>query len=675
MHTTAARSGDSQDLLRCLRDLAALTALPAVWSGAQCSEIAASLADVLVKVLRPDFVYIKLKGTKGEPPIELTRAGRRSGVTEPEWSIGSVLEPCLPTFTSDLSVLSLPHPLADSQVQAAVTPVGYGSEFGVLVAAFEQPGLPSEEDRLLLGVAANQVAFVLQRQRSEQAQALLAAIVESSEDAIVSKTLDGVITSWNVGAERLFGYTAAEAVGQSITLIIPAGRRDEEVMILARLRRGERIEHFETVRQSKDGTLIDISLTTSPLRDGTGRIIGVSKVARDITLQKKAEAALKDADRRKDEFLAILAHELRNPLAPIRNAVQILRAVGPPVPQLQWARDVIDRQVRQMTRLVDDLLDVSRISRGKVLLRKERVELTSVVGTAVEACRPLMEKWGHELTVTLPTEPILLEADPARLAQVLLNLLNNAAKYTDQGGQIWLTAEQDGDALQIRVKDSGVGMPREMLPRVFEMFTQMDHTLERSQGGLGIGLTLVKRLVEMHGGTVLARSEGPGKGSEFVVRLPVAGKATDSAPQVATGEVDQPGPQSKRHILVVDDNRDATEGLAILLRMMGHEVHTAHDGLEAVGAATVLRPDVVLLDIGLPKLNGYEAARRIREQAGGEMMLIALTGWGQEEDRRRSIEAGFDHHLTKPVEFDVLRNLLAKVPPRAPDPHLTKPTP
>jgi two-component system CheB/CheR fusion protein len=506
---------------------------------------------------------------------------------------------------------------------------------------------------------------VTERKRAEEARSLLAAIIESSDDAIVSKTLDGVVTSWNAGAERLFGYAAAEAVGRPITLIIPHDLRDEEQMILERLRRGERIEHYDTVRRAKDGRLIDISLTISPVRDSTGQVVGASKVARDVSVRKRAEEALREADRRKDEFLAMLAHELRNPLAPISNAVRVLRAKGPPLPELQWARDVIDRQVQQMTRLVDDLLDVSRITRGKIMLRRERVELAAVVSSAVEASRPLVEKWGHELTVKLPPEPVHLEADPTRLAQVLSNLLNNAAKYTDQGGRIALTAAREGDALLIRVRDSGVGIPREMLPHVFEMFTQVDGSLERSQGGLGIGLTLVRSLVQMHGGTVTAHSDGPGKGSEFVVRLPLAGAARDRGPQAANGSPAAAPPRSR--ILVVDDNRDAADSLAMLLRLSGHEVHVAHDGLEAMGTAAVFRPDVVLLDIGLPKLNGYEAGRRIRRERGDGVVLIALTGWGQEEDRARSKEAGFDHHLTKPVNLDALQQLLAKCTPTEPE--------
>ncbi|HWM90126.1 MAG TPA: ATP-binding protein [Thermoanaerobaculia bacterium] len=659
-------STDSQALRRYLRDLASLTALPGVWIASDRRETAEGLADVLVKILDPEIVYLRLNASRGGGDrIEVTRFGDESDLPEQGRAIRRALEPWLPCDISELAVLSLPPEVGDGYGKAAVVPIGYGAEFGVVMVASSRPGFPSEEDRLLLTVAVNQAAVVLQRQAAGESQSHLAAIVESSEDAIISKTLEGVIISWNAGAEALFGHSAAEAVGQLITLIIPSDRRHEEQMILERLRRGERIEHYETVRQTKEGRLIDISLAISPVRDGTGRIVGASKVARDITLQKKAEEALKEADRRKDEFLAMLAHELRNPLAPMRHAIEILRAKGPNEPELHWARDVIERQVHQMTRLVDDLLDVSRITRGKIVLRKERVELAEVVSSAVDASRSLVEESNHQLTVTMPPDPVHLEADSARLSQVLFNLLNNAAKYTNPGGHIWLTVERERDGVSIRIRDNGIGIDPEMLPQVFEIFTQAEQSLERSHGGLGLGLAVVQSLVEMHGGTVTAHSEGIGKGTELVIRLPIrlpsrlpnTGNDTDQPPQSAGKDKDFAG-LSKSRILVVDDNRDAAESLAMLLQMWGHEVYLAYDGLDAVEAAAEFQPDVVLLDIGLPKMNGYEAAHRIR-QAKQDVVLIALTGWGQDEDRRRSREAGFDHHLTKPVEFEALQNMLA----------------
>jgi PAS domain S-box-containing protein len=794
------------------------------------------------------------------------------------------------------------------------------------------------------------------RQRAEEARGQLAAIVESSQDAIISKTLEGRIVSWNSGAEQLFGYGANEAVGQSIMLLIPPERQDEERTILERLRRGERIEHYETVRMTKGGRRIDVSLTISPIRNAAGNVVGASKISRDITARKRAERrlatqdlvtralaestgldaaaprilqamcehlrwevgalwlvdegarslrcaqiyrlpsaqvakfeavtreisfgpgrglpgriwssaepawigditadgnftraavaasdglrgafgfpivlnekvfgvmeffsgeirqpdsdllemtaaigsqigqylerrraeaalrtsearktaildtaldsiitcdregralefnpaaekmfgfhrdevlgrdmaeifipvhlrerhrlgmakylatgegpilnrriempalhadghefpvelaviripgqepplftayvrditerkraeqALREADSRKDEFLAMLAHELRNPLAPIRHAIQIIRGRSVAASELQWATEVIDRQVQQMSRLVDDLLDVSRITRGKVELRKERVELDKVLSSAIEANRPLIEKWGHTLSVKLPPETILLDADPTRLAQVFLNLLNNAAKYTDRGGHLALVAERQGSEVLVRVRDDGIGIPAEMLPRVFDLFAQADRALDRDETGLGIGLTLVQRLLEMHGGTVEAHSEGEGKGSEFTVRLPVAAQRVDELGAGANASAD-PASRAGHRVLVVDDNRDAADSLGMLLRMMGNEVRTVYDGLEAVAAAQAFRPDVVLLDLGLPKMDGYEVARRIRDdERGKHVLIVALTGWGQEEDRRRSKGAGFDHHMTKPIDFDDLGKLLS----------------
>jgi PAS domain S-box-containing protein len=511
----------------------------------------------------------------------------------------------------------------------------------------------------LLG-AVNVLVDVTGLKQAEVAQARLAAIVESSHDAIVSKTLDGIILSWNSGAERLFGYTADEAVGRPITMIIPPDRLGEEREILRRIRRGDWIDHFETVRVAKSGRKLDISLTVSPIRDSAGRIVAASKVARDISDRKRSEESLREIDRRKDEFLATLAHELRNPLAPIRNAVQILQTQGSLGPALEWARDVIDRQSRQLSRLVDDLLDVSRITRGKLELRKARVELREVLHVAIETSRPLIDASGHEFVVTMPPEPVYLDGDTTRLAQVVANLLNNAAKYTDRGGRIELSAERHGSDAVISVHDTGIGIAPDVLPRVFDRFTQAERSLARAQGGLGVGLTLVRQLVAMHGGSVEAHSEGLGRGSTFTVRLPVliasqavARAAQPDDPAAAGGGL---------RILVVDDNRDAAASLSMLLRIMGHETITAHDGIEAVAVADDFRPDVALLDIGLPKRNGFDVARDIRSRAwGGRVVLIAATGWGQESDRLKSKEAGFDHYLVKPVDPAGLIQLLASL--------------
>jgi PAS domain S-box-containing protein len=489
-------------------------------------------------------------------------------------------------------------------------------------------------------------------------QELLAAIVASSDDAIISKTLDGIITSWNAGAERLFGYTAAEAIGKSILILIPEDRKEEETMILGRLQRGERIDHFQTLRVTKDGRPVDISLTISPIRNETGQLVGASKVARDITLQKSAQRELEEADVRKNEFLALLAHELRNPLGPIRHAATILRARSPSPEDLRWATNIIDRQTLHMTRLVDDLLDVSRITRGTIELRRERVDLANILKAAVEASSALIERARHQLRVSAPAGPLYVEGDPIRLVQIVTNLLDNAAKYTDPGGQIWLSAEQEGEDAVIRVKDSGIGIPAELLPRIFEMFTQSGMALERAQGGLGVGLSLVERLVKLHGGTVSAYSGGVGQGSQFMIRLPAVQTQRHHAPE------HEPDASSTKaihcRVLVVDDNEDSVDSLAMLLRMLGHEVATANDGASALPVAEQFRPDVAILDIGLPKVNGYELAKQIRENSWArDIVLVALTGWGQEQHRRRSADAGFNHHLTKPVELEVLQQILA----------------
>jgi PAS domain S-box-containing protein len=661
----------------------------------------------------------------------------------------------------------------------------------------------------------------LERENAERAAAarFLASIVESSEDAIISTSLEGIVQSWNGAAERLYGCTAEQAIGRSISRFIPADRADEVDRMLKLIRAGERVTHFDTVRVRGDGQPVAVGLTISRIRDEAGRIVGLSKIARDITDRKRAEGLLellseaaqhvlaaddpdemvqglfrkiqmplgvdsyfnymvddtgdalrlescagipeeaaraiarlefgaaiagtaalrrqpihathiqqsaepmaqrvksfgirayschplladyrllgtlsfasrtkdeftadeldflgtvsryvaaayerlrlidqlREGDRRKDEFLATLAHELRNPLAPLSNMLEMMKRASGDGELLRLVRDTMERQLGQMVRLVDDLLDVSRITRNRLDLRKGRVELASVMHHAVEEARPLADHANHELIVSVPPEPIYLHADSVRLTQIFGNLLANACKYTQPGGRIWLTAERQGTDVVVTVKDTGIGIPPDKLADVFEMFSQVQSALERSQGGLGIGLTLVKRLVEMHGGSVEARSDGPGRGSEFMVRLPILVEKPEITVPEPTPE--QPAIAGRR-VLVVDDNRDSATSLAMLLDIMGNTTHTAHDGLEAVDAAEQFRPNVVLLDIGLPKLNGYDACRRIREQPWGRnMIMVALTGWGQDEDRRQSKDAGFDHHMIKPVDHADLIRLLAE---------------
>jgi PAS domain S-box-containing protein len=660
----------------------------------------------------------------------------------------------------------------------------------------------------------------LEREREQQAVAarFLAAVVESSEDAIIRQSLDGDIQSWNAAAERLFGCPAA-AMGGSIRAFIPADRVDEEDQMMASIRAGKPVKPFDTIRVRSDGQHFPVNLTVSPIRDEEGRIVGASKIYRDITARKRAEGLLRllaeaaqhlltagnvdelvrglyekikesigvdaycsyvvndtenglqlescggipeetaasirrldfgtavcgtaaaqrreihathiqqsneplmqllkslgirayachpliaeyrllgilsfasrtkdeftpeeldflrtvshyvtvaherlrhierlqEGDRRKDQFLATLAHELRNPLAPISNMLELMKRAKGEDGVVEQARDTMERQLGQLVHLVNDLLDMSRISLDKLELRPVDLPLASVVAQAVEAARPQADGVGHRLNVDLPAEPIMLHADPVRLTQVFGNLLTNACKYTDAGGQIRLTAEREGNQVLVRVTDTGIGISAEQLPRVFEIFSQVQSAQERSQGGLGIGLTLVKRLTEMHGGSVEAHSDGAGKGSEFIVRLPIA---TTQTRKTATAPSGVPATMVGRRILVVDDNQDSAESLARLLRMNGNATTTAFDGASAVDEAEQFRPDVVLMDIGLPRLNGYDACRRIRELPwGGEVLMVAMTGWGQDEDRRKSKDAGFDHHVVKPVDYSVLIRLLAE---------------
>jgi len=379
---------------------------------------------------------------------------------------------------------------------------------------------------------------------------------------------------------------------------------------------------------------------------------------------RQSEEKLRDTDRTKDEFLATLAHELRNPLAPVRNALELLKCESGNAELLKQARDIMERQIAHMVRLIDDLLDVSRISRNKLELKKERLELASVIHHALEACQPHLDGDQHEFVLNLPPEPIHLHGDPTRLAQVIGNLLTNACKYCEPGGKIWLNAQRHEGEVKIVVQDTGIGIPPEMLDKVFDMFTQIDKTLERSDGGLGIGLSLVKRLVELHGGTVAAHSEGLGRGSQFTVRLPVEIEQPRieslAEPRVAT-----PSKSAGRRILVVDDNRDSATSLALLLKMTGNRTKTAFDGLAAIETAESFRPEVILLDIGLPKMNGHDTCREIRRQPWGkDILILALTGWGQEEDRRKTAEAGFDHHLVKPVNHVTLNKLISDSRPR-----------
>jgi PAS domain S-box-containing protein len=418
--------------------------------------------------------------------------------------------------------------------------------------------------------------------------------------------------------------------------------------------------------RSVDGRWYPTLARGVPVKDENGKITAWAGINLDISRLKHVEDELRIADRRKDEFLATLAHELRNPLAPICNALQVLKMSHVDAVVSQQTHEMIERQVQHLVRLVDDLLDVSRVMRGKIDLRKEFVELQSVVARAVETAQPMIETRQHRLEVRLPNESLRLFADPVRLTQVVGNLLLNAAKYTEANGRIWLTVERSDGELLLKVRDNGIGIAPDMLHHIFDLFVQADHSFTKAQGGIGVGLTLVKKLVEIHAGTVEALSDGLGKGCEFIVRLPLTGDKRHEAHDKEKREqgADQ---RSGRRMVVVDDNQDAAVSLAMLLKLKGHEVRVAHSGPAALEMVKVYTPDVVFLDIGMPQMDGYEVARRMREMTGLEkVVLAALTGWGQQEDRRRTAEAGFDHHLVKPLELNALDGILADLKQRRP---------
>ena len=511
------------------------------------------------------------------------------------------------------------------------------------------------------------------------------ALVDSAPDAILNVNSEGIIRLANPAAARQFGYSVDELIGQSTALLFET--EDAWPAIWQALNAGTAsTTPIELRVRLKNGTVRYFEVSAARWQDGSRTL--VTAILRDVNDRRDAELALRESerqsregakalaalneilqessaklsamDRRKDEFLATLAHELRNPLAPLRNGLQLLKLAKDDPGLLERTRHMMDLQLGQMVRLIDDLLDVGRISNDRIDLNKEVTSLDKVIRQAIETSGPLIDAQQHKLTIDIPAREIVLDADVVRLTQVFANLLNNAAKYTPRNGSISIKAEQRGDAVIVRVIDNGIGIPPEMLPQVFDMFMQVDKSLERAQGGLGIGLSLVKRLVEMHGGHVEAHSKGPGMGSEFVVRLPAA-KIAAADERASLGEHDTPDTSLGRRILVVDDNVDAAMSLAVLLGLMGHETRTAHDGLEAMAVADQFKPDVALLDIGMPKLNGYETARRMRQETWGrQMLLVALTGWGQETDRARSNDAGFNSHLVKPVDIAEIERVLAR---------------
>jgi PAS domain S-box-containing protein len=514
--------------------------------------------------------------------------------------------------------------------------------------------------RLLIGAVSMDVteqaraAEELRRQREELrlvTDTMPAGVVRVSAD-LHYVWVNRVFASW-------VGKTPDEIIGRPVGEVIGENDWHDLRPFVERTLRGERVEYERPARFAAGERWIHSVM--EPTRDPSGAPNGLVAVVSDIHDRKLMEETLHQAERRKDEFLATLAHELRNPLAPIRNAVAILGKKDALDPELSWSREVIERQVDQMSRLIDDLLDIARIAGGKLLIRKERLPLERAIDMALETSRPYINAAGHSLSVLLPSERVTVDADPARLAQVFSNLLNNAARYTERHGEIALTAEVDRDEVVVSVQDNGIGFRPEVAERLFEPFSQLTRSNERSHGGLGIGLSLVHGIVALHGGSVEARSRGPGQGAEFVVRLPLP-KYTDPVREA------KPAAQAKPQasvagvkVLVADDNRDAADSLQRILSLYGYQVEVAYDGTAAIRLDGDFHPMVAVLDIGMPGANGFEVARSIRESRGEGVTLIALTGWGQEGDRRRAMEAGFDYHLTKPVDPGALNDLLVEV--------------
>ena len=486
-------------------------------------------------------------------------------------------------------------------------------------------------------------------ERLRQSEERFRLMIESVQDyAIFMLDPEGRVATWNLGAERIKGYTASEIIGRHFSEFytsedVASGKPARQLEIA---QREGHVEH-EGWRVRKDRTQFWANVVITALYDSQGELRGFAKITRDMTDKRQVEQ-LQLADRHKNEFLAMLAHELRNPLAPIRNGVELLKMTSSHEPEVHETTRMMERQVVHLVRLVDDLLDVSRIVTGKIHVERLPVDVNNFVERAIEEVRPALDARGHQLIVTRPARPIVIEGDLVRLAQVVSNLLANSIKYTDQPSQIDLTVELSGEHVIVRVRDTGVGMTPEELARIFNLFEQADNSVARSRGGLGIGLTLVKRIVEMHGGSVAASSPGLGLGSEFTVRLPLA---RSSATQPEPSHNNERSASSGRRILVVDDNIDAALSVERLLKAWGHEVQTAFNGVMALNKARTYRPHIVLLDIGMPGMSGYDVAKALRadpEFAG--LVITALTGYGQAEDRRRSLEAGFNHHLTKPPD-------------------------
>ncbi len=521
---------------------------------------------------------------------------------------------------------------------------------------------------LILGVVTDITARKLAEMELNESRARFENIVSQAATGVVQVDAEGRITLVNQKFCDMLGYGDDELLALSVLDITAADSVDTTVDALGKVASGDAGAVVQKQYRRKDGSLLWATSSISAMRSLEGDYAGVVAIVVDITESRLAEESLRklaadlsEADQRKTEFLATLAHELRNPLAPISSGLSLLKLGGDNAAAVGKVRQMMERQVGQMVRLIDDLLDVARISGGKIHLKKTRIDLAAAMANAIETSQPFIEAGAHQLAVMFPQVPMFLDADGTRIAQVLSNLLNNAAKYTPHGGSIAIAAEREGDQVCISVSDNGVGIAPESLSSIFDMFSQVRHNLNRAQGGLGVGLSLVRRLVEMHGGTVMAESSGAGEGSTLTIRLPLAPVVAQLPAQPDAGSP-AARPHRRLRLLVADDNADAAELLAALLELQGHTSRVANNGVDAIRIAREFKPEAALLDIGMPDMNGYETAVAIRQIAGLEnMVLVALTGWGDKSDRARSKDAGFDHHLTKPADMATIDALLDKV--------------
>ena len=647
---------------RALRDVVALSALPAVWGAMDSEGVIESLGGVLLATLDLQLVVVVVTSEHATSHACAYRKRRLS----PE-EAACLLEAAR-RYDEAAQSGTFRDPLQGDALRASTTRFSFGSDSGLVHAASHRPDFPTQEERMLLGVAANQAAAALYRRRTEeQLKRLLER--ETSRAELLARVAD-VSTRLNASLSlEQIRETLAKASREVL------GAREAEVVLVdSGAAAGATVADGDGTAEPFAGSRLAVPLVTR-----AGKALGELRVSgKPAGFDNEDEAVLtqlalvgaasmenarlyervRAQDKRKDEFLATLAHELRNPLAPLRSGLAVI-AKAQTLEATVPIRQIMERQVGHMVRLIDDLLDVSRITSGKIRLRLEPLEVKKVLEAAVEVSRPFIEAARHTLDVHLPAEPLWVEADLTRLSQVVSNLLNNAAKYTAAGGRIELLAERVGEHVRIRVTDNGDGLAPDMIPEVFELFAQAGRPAESAQGGLGIGLALVKRLVELHGGTVDAESPGLGRGSTFTITL--AARAPRAEPAAQLPAVREP-PSAALRVMVVDDNTDAAATLSMLLEISGHQVRTSRDGAQALAALAEFSPDVVFLDIGLPGLDGYEVARRMRQSsAGAGLRIVALTGWGAESDRKRSMEAGFDRHLTKPVGYEQVQSVLHDV--------------